>query len=88
MNSLRDLGGCYVIASYILIQAEASPAAMVTAALRDRLGVSETASVARPCDVIAWAARRDTGEPARSVTSRAEASGGVRRTVGCPVVCR
>ena len=77
-----------MIASYILIQAEASPAAMVTAALRDRLGVWETASVARPCDVIAWAGRRDTGEPARSVTSRAEASGGVTRTVGCPVVRR
>ena len=74
-----------MIASHILIQAEASPAAMVTAALRDRLGVSETASVARPCDVIAWAGTWDTGEPARPVISRAEAPGGVTRAVSCPV---
>ena len=75
-----------MIASHILIQAEASPAAMVTAALRDRLGVSETASLARPCDVIAWAGTRDTGEPARPVTSRAGAPGGVTWAVSCPVI--
>ena len=84
----RISGGCYVIASHNLIQAEASPAAMVTAVLRDRLGVWETASVARPCDVSAWAGTRDTGEPARPVISRAEAPDGVTRAVGCPVVRR
>ena len=77
-----------MIASHILIQAEASPAAMVTAALRDRLGVWETASVARPRDVSAWAGTRDTGEPARSVTSRPKAPGGVTRTASCLVVRR
>ena len=77
-----------MIASHILIQAETSPAAMVTAALRDRLGVWETASVARACDVSAWAGTRDTGEPARPVISRAEALGGVTRAVSCPVVRR
>jgi hypothetical protein len=41
-----------VIAAYILIQAEAGKAAMVAAAVRDLPGVSQTASVAGPYDVI------------------------------------
>ena len=77
-----------MIASHILFQAEADPVAIATAALREAPGVPGTASVARPCDVIAWAGTRDTGEPARLVTSRAGARGGVTRTVSCPVVRR
>ncbi len=44
-----------VIAAYILIQTEAGKAAIVAAALRDLPGVSETAGLAGPCDVIARA---------------------------------
>jgi hypothetical protein len=62
-----------VIAWHILIQAEADPAAVVTAALRDRQGASEAASVSGCRDVIARAETRDTGELARPVTSRAQA---------------
>jgi hypothetical protein len=58
-----------VITSHSLFQAEAGPAAIVTAALREVPGVCETASVAGPCDVIAQAGTRDTGVPARLVTS-------------------
>ena len=39
-----------MIASHILIQAEAGPAAIVTAALGEVPGASETASVAGLCD--------------------------------------
>ena len=77
-----------MIASHILIRAEAGPAAVVTAALRDGPGVSEAASVAGRCDVIARAGTRDTGELAGPVTSRARAPGGVTRTVSYPVVDR
>jgi hypothetical protein len=63
-----------VIAWDILIHAEAGPAAVVTAALRDRLGASEAASVSGCREVIARAGTRDTGELARPVTSRARAS--------------
>jgi hypothetical protein len=65
-----------VIASHILIQAEASPAAIVTAALGEVPGASETASVAGPCDVIARAGTRGTGERGRPGASRAQ---GLRR---------
>ncbi len=63
-----------MIASHILIQAEAGTAAVVTAALREVPGVSETASVAGPCDVIARAGTRDIDELARLVTSHARPS--------------
>jgi DNA-binding Lrp family transcriptional regulator len=59
-----------MIAAYILIQAGAGKAAIVAAALRDLPGVSETASVAGPYDVIARAEARDIGELARLVASR------------------
>jgi hypothetical protein len=49
-----------VIAAYILIQTEAGKAAFVAAALRDLPGVSETASLAGPYDVIAWVQARDS----------------------------
>ena len=62
-----------VIAWHILIQAEAGPAAVVTAALRDRLGASEAASVSGCRAVTARAGTRDAGELARPVTSRARA---------------
>jgi DNA-binding Lrp family transcriptional regulator len=42
-----------VIAAYILIQTEVGKVAIVAAALRDLPGVSETASVTGPYDVIA-----------------------------------
>jgi histidinol dehydrogenase len=51
-----------VIASHIPVPAQAGPAAVVTAAVREVPGVWETASVAGPCDVIIWAGTRDTGQ--------------------------
>ena len=55
-----------MIAAYILIQAEAGKAAIVAAALRDLPGVSQTASLAGPYDVIARAQARDIDELASS----------------------
>jgi DNA-binding Lrp family transcriptional regulator len=75
-----------VIAAYILIQTEPGKAAIVAAALRDLSGVSETASLAGPYDVIARAQARDIDELARLVTSRVQALDGVRRMMSCPVV--
>ena len=75
-----------MIAAYILIQAQAGKAATVAAALRDLPGVSETASLAGPYDVIARAQARDINELAKLVTSRAPALDGVTRTISCPVV--
>jgi DNA-binding Lrp family transcriptional regulator len=63
-----------VIAAYILIQTEAGKAAIVAAALRDVPGVSETASLAGPYDVIARAQAQDIDQLARLVTSRVQAS--------------
>jgi hypothetical protein len=77
-----------VIASHIPIQAQAGPAAIVTAAVREVPGVPGTASVAGPCDVIFWAGTRDAGQLARLVTSGARATGGGTRAGGCPVVYR
>jgi hypothetical protein len=77
-----------VIAAHIPVQAQAGPAAIVTAAVREVPGVWETASVAGPCGVIFWAGTRGTGPPARLVTSRARAPGGGTRAGGCPVVYR
>ena len=75
-----------MIAAYILIQTEAGQAANVAAALRDLPGVSETASLAGPYDVIARAQARDIDELAKLVTSRVQALDGVSRTMSCPVV--
>jgi len=75
-----------VIAAYILIQAEVGKAAIVAAALRDLPGVSETASVAGPYDVIARAEAPDIDELAKLVASRVQALDGVTRTMSCPVV--
>jgi DNA-binding Lrp family transcriptional regulator len=75
-----------VIAAYILIQTEAGKAASVAAALRDLPGVSETASLAGPYDVIARAQARDIDELAKLVTSQVQALDGVSRTMSCPVV--
>jgi len=77
-----------MIAAYILIQTQAGKAATVAAALRDLPGVSETASLAGPYDVIARAQARDISELAKLVTSRAPALDGVTRTICCPVVHR
>ena len=52
-----------MIASHVMIQAQAGPAAIVTAAVREVPGVWETASVAGPGDVIIWAGTRDTAPP-------------------------
>ena len=75
-----------MIAAYILIQTQVGKAATVAAALRDLPGVSETASLAGPYDVIARAQARDISELAKLVTSRAPALDGVTRTICCPVV--
>ena len=70
-----------MIAAYILIQTQAGKAATVAAALRDLPGVSETASLAGPYDVIARAQAPDISELAKLVTSRAPALDGVTRTI-------
>jgi hypothetical protein len=75
-------------ASHILIQAEAGPAAVVTAAHQEVPGVSEAASVVGRHDGTAWAGTEDTGELARPVTCRARAPGAWTRTMSCPVVHR
>jgi DNA-binding Lrp family transcriptional regulator len=75
-----------VIAAYILIQTETGKAAVVAAALRDLPGVSDTAILAGPCDVIARAQARDIDELAKLVTSRVQALDGVSRTMTRPVV--
>ncbi len=75
-----------MIAAYILIQAEAGKATHVAAALRDLPGVSETASVAGPYDVIARAEAPDIDELGKLVASRVQALDGVTRTMSCPVV--
>jgi len=75
-----------VIAAYVLIQAEAGKAAMVAAALRDLPGVSETASVAGPYDVIARAQAPDIDELGWLVATRVRALDGVTRTLTCTVV--
>ena len=75
-----------MIAAYILIQTEAGQAAMVAAALRDLPGVSETASLAGPYDVIARAQAPNIDELAKLVTSQVQALDGVSRTMSCPVV--
>ena len=75
-----------MIAAYILIQTQAGKAATVAAALRDLPGVSQTASLAGPYDVIARAQARDISELAKLVTFRAPALDGVTRTICCPVV--
>ena len=75
-----------MIAAYILIQTEVGKAAIVAAALRDLPGVSETASVTGPYDVIARAQARDIDELGKLVATRVQALDGVTRTLTCPVV--
>ena len=77
-----------MIALHILIQAGAGPAAIVTAPVGEVLGAAETASVAGPCDVIARAGTRGTGERARLGGPAPRVSGGVMRTVGRTVARR
>lgn len=86
MNSVRGPGGCHVIAAYILIQTDAGKAFIVSATLRELPGVSETASLAGPYDVIALARARDIDALATLVTSQVQALDGVRRTVTCPII--
>ena len=75
-----------MIAAYILIQTETGQAAVVAAALRDLPGVSDTASLAGPYDIIARAQAPGIDELAKLVTSRVQALDGVSRTMTCPVV--
>jgi DNA-binding Lrp family transcriptional regulator len=75
-----------VIAAYILFQTEAGKAAVAAAALRGLPGVSETASLAGPYDVIARAQAQDIDELAKLVVSRVQSLEGVTRTMTCPVV--
>jgi hypothetical protein len=49
-------------------------------------GISGTATLAGPYDVIARAQARDIDELARLVTARVQALDGVSRTMSCPVV--
>ena len=65
---------------------EAGQAANVAAALPDLPGVSQTASLAGPYDVIARARARAIDELAELVTSQVQALDGVNRTMSCPVV--
>lgn len=58
----------------------------MAAALRGLPGVSETASLAGPYDVIARAQARDIDELAKLVALRVQALDGVTRTMSCPVV--
>ena len=58
----------------------------MAAALRDLPGVSETASLAGPYDVIARAQAQDIDELAKLVALRVQALDGVTRTMSCPVV--
>ncbi|HEV2243967.1 MAG TPA: Lrp/AsnC ligand binding domain-containing protein [Streptosporangiaceae bacterium] len=75
-----------MIAAYVLIQTEVGKAAIVAAALRDVPGVSETASVAGPYDVIALAGAPDIDELGKLVASRVQVLDGVTRTLTCTVV--
>ena len=75
-----------MIAAYVLIQTEVGKAAIVAAALRDLPGVSETASVAGPYDIIAQADTRDIDELGKLVASRVQVLDGVTRTLTCAVV--
>jgi DNA-binding Lrp family transcriptional regulator len=75
-----------VIAAYVLIQTEVGKAAIVAGALRDVPGVSETASLAGPYDVIARAEARDIDELGKLVASGVQVLDGVTRTVTCTVV--
>src|SRR5262245_44062844 len=77
---------CRMIAAYILIQADAGQAFTVAAALRDLPGISETASLAGPYDVIARAQAHDVDEMATLVTSQVQAIDGVMRTMICTLV--
>jgi DNA-binding Lrp family transcriptional regulator len=86
LNAFRRLSGYHVIAAYILIQTDAGKAATVAAALRDLPGISETASLAGPYDVIARAQAGTIDELAKLVTSQVQALDGVSRTMSCPVV--
>jgi len=70
----------------LLANDKVGKAAIVAAALRDLPGVSETASVAGPYDVIARAEAPDIDELAKLVASRVQALDGVTRTMSCPVV--
>jgi DNA-binding Lrp family transcriptional regulator len=86
LDGLKKAEWVFVIAAYILIQTEAGQAAMVAAALRELSGVSETAILAGPYDVIARAQAPDIDELAKLVTSQVQALDGVSRTMSCPVV--
>ena len=61
-------------------------ARVAAAALRDLPGVSETASLAGPYDVIAQAEARDIDELGKLVASGVQVLDGVTRTVTCTVV--
>ena len=76
-----------MIASRILIQAEADPAAVVTGVLREVPGVWEAASVAARCNV------RAAGDPGYRQAGRAggfprPGPGAGTRMMRCPVIYR
>ena len=75
-----------MIAAYILIQTEAGKAAIVAAALRGLPGISQTARVAGPYDVITRAEARDIDELGKLVAARVRTLDGVARTLSCTVI--
>jgi DNA-binding Lrp family transcriptional regulator len=75
-----------VIAAYILIQTDPGKAAIVAAALRDLPGVSHTARVAGPYDVITRTEARDIDELGKLVATRVRTLDGVKRTLSCTVI--
>ncbi|MGE5288638.1 MAG: Lrp/AsnC family transcriptional regulator [Micromonosporaceae bacterium] len=75
-----------MVSAYILIQTEVGKIAAVTASARSVPGVSETASVVGPYDVVARAQAQDMDKLAKLVTSKIQLLDGVTRTVSCAVV--
>lgn len=75
-----------MVDAYILIQTEVGKTATAAASIRKVPGVSETASVVGPYDVVARAQAQDLDELARLVTSQVQPLEGVARTVSCAIV--
>lgn len=75
-----------MISAYILIQTKVGKIAAVTASAQSVPGVSETASVVGPYDVVARAQAHDMDELAKLVTSKIQLLEGVTRTVSCAIV--
>jgi DNA-binding Lrp family transcriptional regulator len=82
----QDVGRYHMVDAYILIQTKVGKAALVAALVRTVPGVSETASVAGPYDVVARVHAQDMYKLAKLVTSQVRALDEVTRTISCTVV--